>query len=625
MPNASVAREDGPSLSADEIIARCMEPGKPRSFFLYAGAGAGKTRSLVGALDSFRLHHARRFDLGGRKVGVITYTNAARDEIERRLRLDPLFHVSTIHSFCWSLIRGFHSDIRGWLKVKLPAEIADLEAQQTKGRAGTKAAQDRERGIRSKTARLQNLDSILAFTYNPNGDNFGKDSLSHAEVLQITSAFLHEKPLMQLLLINRYPFLLIDESQDTNAELIDGLFAVERQHSSNFALGLFGDMMQRIYSDGKHDLGRALPENWAKPTKPVNHRSARRIVLLGNSLRREVDSQDQTSPEGKPDGYVRLFIAQVGQGDKKVVEGAVREKMAEVTADAAWHNTDDVTVLALEHHMAANRLGFAQMWQPLYAHDHLKRGLIDGDLPGIRLFSERVLPIVDALAAGDRFAIAQVLKQHSPLLERERLGAADDQRSQLAKARAAVAALAALIETNDQATFREVLRCVAEHELFEIPDSLQPFIQPDASEFAEVERDEEKGVLQAWREFLESRFSQINPYAKYVANKGDFDTHHGVKGLEFKRVLVLLDDSEARGFMYSYDKLLGVVEPSATDLKNEREGKDTSIARTRRLMYVTCTRAEDALAVLVYTNDPSKVRDHVVAKGWFSGTEICLV
>jgi len=108
---------------------------------------------------------------------------------------------------------------------------------------------------------------------------------------------------------------------------------------------------------------------------------------------------------------------------------------------------------------------------------------------------------------------------------------------------------------------------------------------------------------------------------RYVGEDEAFDTHQGVKGLEFKRVIVLLDDSEARGFMYSYDKLLGVEAPSATDLKNEREGKDTIIARTRRLLYVTCTRAEESLAVLVYTTNPTKVRDHVVAQGWFGSDE----
>ena len=42
---------------------------------------------------------------------------------------------------------------------------------------------------------------------------------------------------------------------------------------------------------------------------------------------------------------------------------------------------------------------------------------------------------------------------------------------------------------------------------------------------------EENGVLASWRQFLETPFSQIVSYSKYVTNSGGFDTHHGVKGL----------------------------------------------------------------------------------------------
>lgn len=610
---------------ADEIIGRCLNPEKPQSFFLYAGAGSGKTRSLVGALGGVRQRYARKLHLGGRRVAVITYTNAARDEIERRLDLDPLFHVSTIHSFCWSQISGFHTDIRNWLKAELPAQIAELQAQQAKGRAGTKAAQDRERSIRSKAERLARLDSIAAFTYNPNGDNYGKDSLSHAEVLQITSAFLQGKQIMQLLLVNRFPLLLIDESQDTNAALIEALFAVEQQHAGKFALGLFGDTMQRIYADGKHDLGQSLPSGWEKPAKAVNHRSARRIVRLGNALRSTVDGQTQVSPEDKPEGHARLFIARSGNGLKPQVEQAVREKMAEVSGDKHWLKAAEVTALALEHHMAANRLGFGQMWHALYSQDHLKRGLIDGDLPGVRLFSERVFPLMQAASEGDRFAVAELLKAHSPLLRRERLLTADNQRAQLARAKAGVEALSGTVAADNSVTFRDVLKCVAEHELFEIPEALQPFVEQDTAEYVEPDVQEDTGVLEAWRTFLECPHAQIIPYVKYTSEDEAFDTHHGVKGLEFKRVMVLLDDSEARGFMYSYDKLLGVEAPSASDLKNEREGKDTAVARTRRLLYVTCTRAEASLAILVYTTEPTKICNHVIAQKWFEADEIILL
>lgn len=69
------------------------------------------------------------------------------------------------------------------------------------------------------------------------------------------------------ILINKYPVILIDESQDTKKELIDALFELQNQYEERFSLGLFGDTMQRIYSDGKENLGIGLPEKWVKPAK----------------------------------------------------------------------------------------------------------------------------------------------------------------------------------------------------------------------------------------------------------------------------------------------------------------------------------------------------------------------
>src|ERR1035441_5757226 len=105
--------------SVDDHISACLDIERPVSFFLFAGAGSGKTRSLVAALDRLRAESGKRLRLHGKRVGVITYTNAACDEIMRRLDFDPLVEVSTIHSFVWSLVSGHDYDIREWLRVNL--------------------------------------------------------------------------------------------------------------------------------------------------------------------------------------------------------------------------------------------------------------------------------------------------------------------------------------------------------------------------------------------------------------------------------------------------------------------------------------------------------------------------
>lgn len=117
----------------------------------------------------------------------------------------------------------------------------------------------------------------------------------------------------------------------------------------------------------------------------------------------------------------------------------------------------------------------------------------------------------------------------------------------------------------------------------------------------------------------------MESYASYVNDKTRFATHQGVKGLEFPRVMVVIDDAEAKGFMFNYDKLFGVKNRTDTDIKNEQEGKDTSILRTTRLFYVACTRAKSSLAVVVYTDNKSAVKNAAIEKGWFSEEEIEMI
>lgn len=627
MSPAKIKLDDHIDDEVDQKIRACLSLERPISFFLFAGAGSGKTRSLVEALKHVRKTAGTYLQLHGKQVGVITYTNAACDEITSRLEFDPLISVKTIHSFVWTLIEGFDADIKAWLKPKLESDIAELKEQQAKARKPEgKTYLKRQKDIQSKSRRLEMLPSVQHFTYNPNGDNRGKDSLSHIEVLQIAAHFLKNKPTMQDILVSKYPILLIDESQDTNKWLIEAFFAVQQRHQDRFALGLIGDTMQRIYHDGDPGLGLNLPNGWSKPAKRMNHRCPKRVVELINKIRAAVDTQEQQARSDKEAGFVRLFVAPANVGDKAALESDVARKMADITGDPLWGGDGaDVKRLILEHHMAAARMGFLDMFEPLYQQDRYKTALRDGTLAEVRLFSERVLPLVAAKRNGDDFSAMSILREHSPLLSKEAFqSAGTDQLSQLATAREAVRGLLSLWNNGGSPTFLAVLREVARSGLFEIPGELRSIVPREqtygsASEIlSEIQIDEvldggDDSETDPWDKFLSAPFSQIETYAQYVQGRAPFDTHQGVKGREFPRVQVIIDDQEAKGFTFSYEKLFGV--------KGAADANDG----TRRLFYVTCSRAMRSLAVIAYTADPAKVRKHVVNEGWFDETEVVLL
>jgi len=144
--------------SVDAEIFDCLKRDMPKSFFLFAGAGSGKTRSLVNVLERFKEKYGKQFRINRQKVAVITYTNAACNEILHRLEYASIFAVSTIHSFSWELIKNYNHDIKKWLEKNLQIDIASLQEEQGKSKnLQNKTSVDRAKKIISKSNRLQNL------------------------------------------------------------------------------------------------------------------------------------------------------------------------------------------------------------------------------------------------------------------------------------------------------------------------------------------------------------------------------------------------------------------------------------------------------------------------------------
>jgi DNA helicase-2/ATP-dependent DNA helicase PcrA len=207
--------------------------------------------------------------------------------------------------------------------------------------------------------------------------------------------------------------------------------------------------------------------------------------------------------------------------------------------------------------------------------------------------------------------------------------ACTDQIAQIRAAKAGVEALMALFTPGANPSFLAVLRSVAQNRLFAIPESLLPFASDALAPTTEgnepissVYEERSTKALEATRDFLNTAFAQIRPYSEYVQGISPFATHQGVKGLEFPRVVVVLDDGEARGFLFSFEKLFGAKEKTPADIKNERDGKETGVDRTRRLLYVTCSRARSSLALVAYSARPTTVRETLLQQGWFEDREI---
>lgn len=616
------------SSESDAIVDQLfsyLDLDNPSSFLLFAGAGSGKTRTLVSVLEKMKQQYSTELSKSGKKIGIITFTNAACEEIQRRLFFDANFMVSTIHSFCWDLIKPFTADIKVWLKKELADSIDELTRKVEKSTKpdGITARKNR-RSLASKIKRLHNLDSIQKFSYSPTSNRPDKGALNHTEIVDVTAYLLESESLLQEILLNRYPILLIDESQDTNKYLIESLIKTQQGNASRFCLGLFGDMMQQIFQGGKSDLASPLPSGWKSPEINVNHRSPVRVVTLINNIRRENDKHSQyPRPDALP-GTVRLFVVDTNtQKNKAEVERQISEHMAEITGDVEWNISKSVKVLTLEHHMAATRGDFANFLLPLLAVDKLKDAVMQGERQEIIFLTSQFWPFIDAIRSDDDFRIATIMRKYSPVFSASRLACAVDPFEHFREAQCQVDKIKAHLNGELTYSILDVCRLIREGELLVLPDTF--LIQLElASQHKDphAENEEANEELDAWGQSLGAAPHELENFITYISSTSSFGTHQGVKGLQYPRVMAILDDEEARGFMFSYDKLLGVKPLTKTDKDNESAGGDSSPRRSRRLLYVICSRAQESLAVVAYTKAPNLVEKTVVGSGWFSREEI---
>lgn len=557
--------------------------------------------------------------LQGKNVAVITFTNAATDEIINRLDYSPIFHISTIHSFVWDVIKYYQADIKRLYCFYIEEDLKALEKKlEETEKKTTKTYLSNVEKFEYQKERLAKAQIIEKFVYNPNGSNPEYNALKHAEVIKISAQMILENKMLQRIIAQRYPILLIDESQDTKKELIDTFFEIQRNFADIFTLGLLGDQKQRIYADGKENIEDSIPIGWEKPVKRMNYRCAKRIIQLANNIGKDIDIHAEQRPrEDANDGLIRLFVIQQREGlNKDEIEQNVMRIMSEQTQDAKWTTIGtEVKVLTLEHMMAARRLGFSRFFAPLYKVSKYQMTFLQGSVSEIEFFTKEVLPIAESIKEDGRVAL-EILKKYSPLLS----GQNTEKPYELyLKCREEAIKVANLV--NENGTIRVVVDEIIKSQLLTVPDVVRQAYMLSPSDIEDTVEEE----LRAWVEVVDLPINMVRSYDDYVNHRSQFDTHQGVKGLEFDRVMVIIDDSEIKGFLFSYDKLFGVKDLSNVDLKNKENGKETSIERTQRLFYVTCTRAKNSLAVVMYTNNPERVKTETIRKGWFEENEIIVM
>ena len=341
-------------------------------FLLSGGAGSGKTYTLIEVLREIIRENPTK------KVACITYTNAAVKEIERRVSNNNL-RVSTIHDFLWDCISHFQSAL-------IPALIKLINDEVI--------------------TRSVNMELPLAEDYFKTVDGFkgiqykeycrvGEGIISHDEVLVLAEYMYSTYPKLCEILKGTYPFIMVDEYQDTSPKvvkiLLEDIFA---QAGQPCVIGFFGDAMQSIYDNGIGNLDEYKHPNGCvyEVKKEQNRRNPRQVIALANQIRFDGliqrESEDVAAPNME-DGHIKEGVIKFLYSTR---EGETLDTVRHyLTTECGWDFCDAQRTkeLNLTHNLIAGKAGFANLMDLhnndgiLGYRDKLKKNMeaagVDGD------------------------------------------------------------------------------------------------------------------------------------------------------------------------------------------------------------------------------------------------------
>jgi DNA helicase-2/ATP-dependent DNA helicase PcrA len=227
---------------------------------------------------------------------------------------------------------------------------------------------------------------------------------------------------------------------------------------------------------------------------------------------------------------------------------------------------------------------------------------------------QTVVPLLSAHRRGDQRAVIDLLRSTSPTFDVTGVNAKRSLRDMIEKSNSLVSSVS---EAWDSSSIGHVLRLCSDEGLVRVPERLR-------EELGRAERDEEYNEelhSEQRGEWLADAFfrmstTELEPYADFILQNTPYSTQHGVKGEEYVNVLVVYDDVEAGWNNYNFAKLLTP--------QTAGEPTDGQRDRGKKLAYVSFSRAEQNLRILLFTRNPEASRDELSANGLFREDQIVI-
>ncbi|WP_346863762.1 UvrD-helicase domain-containing protein [uncultured Draconibacterium sp.] len=579
-------------MTAFDQISQYVEERK--SFVLEAGAGSGKTYALIQTLNYLIQHKNEDLKIANQKIVCITYTNVAKNEIIDRIENNELVLVSTIHEFLWNSIKQYQKQ----LKIEL-CKLNEINLGKDKAKGKTDS-----RYIEKLADRI---DLIKRVEYNDTSFNdFEKGLIQHDDVIEIAKMMYENYPLLTDIVSAKYPYIFVDEYQDTAEETIYCLIdCLHKRNSKKVLIGFFGDSHQKIYDYGIGDLEKYYKTNGGQielVKKEENYRSSLSVVGLLNNFRKNIQQLSQTDTLGsaifiywanhpeKPKKDIRKFNAEIAITKNTFYDNVVRK-----VAESGWKFEGDsnAKILVLANSRVAQRAGFGSLYSIFSKRfgQSTKERLLDRNHHLVTFFvgsidkktsQERRIGLEHLIGFwndGNQNEAIRFIKKNGAILNDEFKHSHKKQISEF---------LETLSLNRKDWKIKEVYEFASSKGLLS-SKKLTEFIERlsiDPKDLTEEEKNRQTRDKILYNAFMDLSYTELLKFWEHVQNNTVFSTKHGTKGEEYRNVLSVIDDTEWAQ-QYNFKNFF-----------NDSEETVERKLRTRNLFYVECSRAVENLIVL---------------------------
>lgn len=546
------------------------------SFLLEAGAGAGKTYSLVKALQFLIKRDKIKLPKRHQKIACITFTNVAKQEIEARTDRSPLIFCDTIHAFCWSLISGFQRQLR-----------------------------DRLPGMNNWPERIEEAGGLgertIEYTLGHRGIKNDRVSLHHDDVLFLTIALM-ENIKFRRIVSDKYPVILIDEYQDTDAGWINSIKAHFLGQRGSPQFGFFGDHWQKIYGEG---CGKIEHPAVNVIGKEANFRSVSTIVDCLNRMRPQLP---QCVVDPAAAGTVNIFHTNNWRGARQTgqhwggdlpsdASSTVLTSTKNRLTERGWDLSPEKTkILMLTHRVLASEQGYRSLPEIFRFNDAFTKL----DHHHLAFFVSKLEPACEAFTEKHYGEMFNRLDGGHPAI-----GNREDKLKWSA-------AMNRLIELRSNATVGDVIAHLRATRRPQLPDPVEQH-ERELERFDRTSGEEIPPALRELEKLHAVPYREIIALTNYHNGHSPFETKHGVKGAEFENVIIVI----GRGWnRYNFNEMLELAQNSETIPANKQE----AFERNRNLFYVVCSRPKTRLALLF----TQKLSDGAMQtlRSWFGSESI---